>query len=191
MYLALKHLCQTRRRTPWATHQGHLTNLRKESCMGAKSSSRTESAYMINSSCFHNLLLLTLCMPGRPSRGFLQPPWRDVRWPVGGCCRPFYPKRYFSRWMKTECRRELLLFPRDLPGSRQSSDLHPEKYISIVNTVNQGCALLFVEPVVAFGCLTVLNRAFVGKCHDRGSDTWISCWSRIVFRTNEPFSISC
>lgn len=71
--------------------------------------------------------------------------------------------------MKTECRRELLLFPLDLPGSRQRSDFPPEKHMSVV------CA--------ACCCF----RAFAGKYHDRRSDMWISCWSWIVFRTDEPF----
>lgn len=59
---------------------------------------------------------LTVCMPGQPSKGYLKPPWRDVGWPLVGYCHLFYLKRCSSRWMKTECHRELLLFLHDLSG---------------------------------------------------------------------------
>lgn len=59
---------------------------------------------------------LTLCTPGRPSKGYLKPPWRGAGWPLAGYCHPFCLKQCSSRWMKTGCHRELLLCLHDLSG---------------------------------------------------------------------------
>lgn len=64
--------------------------------------------------------ILTFCKLGRPSTGYLMPPWRDVGWPLVGYCHPFYLRRCSSRWMKTGCHHELPLFPHDLSGIRYS-----------------------------------------------------------------------
>lgn len=51
--------------------------------------------------------------------------------------------------MKTECRRELLLFPHDLPGNRQEVRLTARKaYYCCKYSSSRLCTLLFVKPAV-------------------------------------------
>ena len=72
--------------------------------------------------------ILTLCRPGRPSKGSLKLPWRDVGWLLAGHCHPSCLTRCSSRWTTTAFHREPRLCLHDLSPHRITGlDTHLEK----------------------------------------------------------------